>query len=265
MLITTHKRSQRGQVEIARWPWAMVVCSHTLLFGQLASNNMNRYSDLVVHFTHTRSEGRWYVQRCLGRLWYVWYYGVPDSKHELTPLVWSSHNMYMQQSPRESPARPWGIRVSTATTCIYSIGFNTSVRTLSYPMHTYIHVARAEGASSVAIGASAVASANNTIVLNAQGWSSKLNGTTPNAFYVAPVRSAAATANTLYYDSDTKEVTYGPGPVPPGTSTGDYLVWDAAVGAWTVGNTSVELGSGADAAGLSTVAVGSQGEWRGRT
>ena len=44
--------------------------------------------------------------------------------------------------------------------------------------------------------------------------------------------------------------------MPDGTSTGDYLVWDAAVGAWTVGNTSVGLGAGANAAGVSTVAVG---------
>lgn len=62
-----------------------------------------------------------------------------------------------------------------------------------------------------------------------------------------------------------------------GTSTGDYLVWDAAVGGWTVGNTSVELGSGANAistygvavrtngvaAGQYGVAVGYEGEWCG--
>lgn len=55
-----------------------------------------------------------------------------------------------------------------------------------------------------------------------------------------------------------------PGPEgPPGsccfsnvTSTGDYLVWNALAGVWTVGNTSVELGAGANSSGLSTVAVG---------
>ena len=102
-------------------------------------------------------------------------------------------------------------------------------------------------------------SAANTIILNAQGWSNTLNGSTPNAFYVAPVRPAAATSTFLYYNATSKEVTYGPaasGSIPSGASTGDYLVWDAAVGAWTVGNTSVELGSGANATGLSTVAVG---------
>ena len=33
-------------------------------------------------------------------------------------------------------------------------------------------------------------------------------------------------------------------------------MWDASLNSWTVGNTSVELGAGASAAGTSTVAVG---------
>ena len=91
---------------------------------------------------------------------------------------------------------------------------------------------------------------NNSIVLNAQ--STPLNGTATNAFYVAPVRSAVAGSNLLFYTTS-KEVTYG----PSGTSTGDYLVWNASTATWTVaGSTGVALGAGADAGGISTVAVG---------
>lgn len=37
---------------------------------------------------------------------------------------------------------------------------------------------------------------------------------------------------------------------PNGTSTGDYLYWNATAGAWQAGGSSIQLGSGADASGM---------------
>ena len=47
-------------------------------------------------------------------------------------------------------------------------------------------------------------------------------------------------------------------PVPTGSTTGDYLVWDAGTQSWTVGSTEVRLGAGAGEVnqGLNAVAVG---------
>jgi hypothetical protein len=68
-----------------------------------------------------------------------------------------------------------------------------------------------QGAGSIAIGASAgeTAQGNNSIILNASG--SPLNQTTANTFTVAPVRNDVSNvANSLYYNTSTFEVTYGP-------------------------------------------------------
>jgi hypothetical protein len=67
------------------------------------------------------------------------------------------------------------------------------------------------GANAVAIGyrAGYTNQAANTIILNASGV--EVNGVAAqtNSFYVAPIRSATATANVVYYNTTTKEVTYG--------------------------------------------------------
>ena len=68
-----------------------------------------------------------------------------------------------------------------------------------------------QGANAVAVGNSA-GRANqpaNTIILNASG--STVNGVASqtNSFYVSPIRSATATSDVLYYNTTTKEVTYG--------------------------------------------------------
>jgi hypothetical protein len=69
----------------------------------------------------------------------------------------------------------------------------------------------AQGINAVAIGSGAghVNQANNSIVINASG--SNLTSYTANSFVIAPVRNDTGnTVNVLYYNTDTKEVTYGP-------------------------------------------------------
>ena len=74
-----------------------------------------------------------------------------------------------------------------------------------------------QGSNSIAIGTNAGfgittnAQANNTIILNATG--NELNGVSgqANSFYVAPVRNDTGnTANALYYNTSTFEISYGP-------------------------------------------------------
>ena len=64
-----------------------------------------------------------------------------------------------------------------------------------------------QGSNTIAIGANAgyTTQANNSIILNATG--SNLNQTTANTFTVKPVRNAN-TANIMYYDNTTGEITY---------------------------------------------------------
>jgi hypothetical protein len=68
-----------------------------------------------------------------------------------------------------------------------------------------------QGTESVAIGYAAghQYQGNNTIIINATGV--ELNGIADqdSSFYVAPVRGDATTASVLYYNTTTKEVTYG--------------------------------------------------------
>jgi len=66
-----------------------------------------------------------------------------------------------------------------------------------------------QGATSIAIGSGAgsLNQSANSIVLNAT--SSTLEAPTPNAFYVAPIRSGANTGNILQYNTSTKEISYG--------------------------------------------------------
>jgi hypothetical protein len=69
-----------------------------------------------------------------------------------------------------------------------------------------------QGLNAIAIGtlAGATNQAANSIIINATG--STLNGTNAG-FYAAPVRNDTGNVtNTVYYNTSTKEVTYGPGP-----------------------------------------------------
>ena len=65
-----------------------------------------------------------------------------------------------------------------------------------------------QGTSSIAIGflAGQTSQHENSIILNASGVA--LNSKTSNAFYVDPIRSATF-SNVLYYDTTSKEITYG--------------------------------------------------------
>ena len=68
-----------------------------------------------------------------------------------------------------------------------------------------------QGNNAIAIGANAgyTNQGNNSIILNATG--ANLDQTTANTFTVAPVRNDTGnTANVMYYNSSTKEVTYAP-------------------------------------------------------
>jgi hypothetical protein len=83
-----------------------------------------------------------------------------------------------------------------------------------------------QGANAIAIGYGAGDNnqAANTIILNASGVIVNSVAEQPNSFYVAPIRSAAATANVVYYNTTTKEVTYGAaGSAAAGTLTGTAL------------------------------------------
>jgi hypothetical protein len=86
--------------------------------------------------------------------------------------------------------------------------------------------ANSQGLNSVAIGSSAgyIGQGNNSIILNATGGA--LNQTTANTFTVAPVRQAN-TANALYYDSSTGEITYdtaGGGGLPLANGTSNINI-----------------------------------------
>jgi hypothetical protein len=65
--------------------------------------------------------------------------------------------------------------------------------------------------------------------------------------------------NALFYDTTSKEVIHGPLPYyPSGTQYSDYLFWDNATSQWTLGSSTVHLGSNAGQTlqGASSVAIG---------
>jgi hypothetical protein len=72
-----------------------------------------------------------------------------------------------------------------------------------------------QGASAIAIGRAAgkTNQAANSIVINATG--STLNNTTASSLVIDPIRSTTATANVLYYNTTSKEVTYAALPTIP--------------------------------------------------
>ena len=104
-----------------------------------------------------------------------------------------------------------------------------------------------QGQYGVAIGSQAGATnqGNNSIILNATG--GKLNQTTANTFTVKPVRQAN-TANAMYYNAGTGEITYD----TAGTNYGNSNVatFLASYGSNTITTTGVITGNGS---GLSSI------------
>ena len=84
-----------------------------------------------------------------------------------------------------------------------------------------------QGVQAIAIGrfAGVTNQANNSIILNATG--SDLNQTTANTFTVAPVRNDVSTANVaqvMFYNTTSKEITYGNTISVAGNITGVYIL-----------------------------------------
>lgn len=129
-----------------------------------------------------------------------------------------------------------------------------------------------QGINAVAIGNMAGVNSqhSNTIILNATGV--ELNSGTAAATYIAPLR-AITTTSTMYYDPNTKEVTYGDTPitgsgssVPNGIDYSDYLYWDGTD--WKVPTTdAVHIGknAGFTSQGAASVAIGSNAAYTGQS
>jgi hypothetical protein len=87
-----------------------------------------------------------------------------------------------------------------------------------------------QGNFAVAIGASAGATSqgNNSIILNATG--AALDQTTANTFTVAPVRNDVAnTANVMFYNATSKEITYGNTISVAGNITGGNVLFGSGI------------------------------------
>jgi alpha-tubulin suppressor-like RCC1 family protein len=131
------------------------------------------------------------------------------------------------------------------------------------------------GANSIAIGVNAsrggpfVALPGNTIVLNATG--ANLNPAQANSFFVAPVRNDTGnTTNIVYYNTTTKEVTYGPASsggssIANGTSNisiaaanGNINIAVNGIKTGTISANSIALGyeAGNTGQGIDAVAIG---------
>jgi len=121
-----------------------------------------------------------------------------------------------------------------------------------------------QGQSSIAIGTFAAQGTpqhSNSIVISALG-GTPLITSNANALYVAPVRSNVG-ASAVYYDSTTKEMTYGPTvsagiSIPSGAYFGDYLYWNSNSNAYLVGSPNITLGrnAGQTTQGTNAVALG---------
>ena len=82
-----------------------------------------------------------------------------------------------------------------------------------------------QGFNAIAIGTNAgyANQANSSIIINATG--AVLNQTTPNTFTVAPVRNDIANINqVLFYNTTSKEITYGNAITVTGNISGNYLL-----------------------------------------
>ena len=113
-----------------------------------------------------------------------------------------------------------------------------------------------QGANAVAIGSNAgnASQATNSIVINATG--ADLDNILANSLVIAPIRNDLSNvANAIYYNTATKEVSYGP------AGSGGIPTWDNLGDKNNVGGpTAIALGryAGSISPGLDTVAIGSQ-------
>jgi len=122
-----------------------------------------------------------------------------------------------------------------------------------------------QGANSIAIGVSAGydSQSANSIILNATGGDfANTAYRTTSGFYVAPIR-LDPTLSSLYYNSSSKEITYGNAPSPgttlsSGTYFGDYLRWNPSSSSWAVGSEKVTIGANAGniGQGANAIAIG---------
>jgi hypothetical protein len=119
-----------------------------------------------------------------------------------------------------------------------------------------------QGTNAIAIGAGAGATNQhaNSIILNASG--SAFNSGTANAFYVSPVRGPQTFSNTLYFNTSTNEITYGPNAtsIPTASQWSEYLFWNTNTSSWGVAggsadNDRIHLGRNAGQNGQSTNAI----------
>jgi len=117
-----------------------------------------------------------------------------------------------------------------------------------------------QGTHSIAIGTGAgrTNQANNTIVLNASGVN--LNTDHASSFYAAPVRGATA-SNVLFYNTGTKEISYGTAPTGGGGFNADVDTIRIGTQAGSTGQGASAVAVGAEAGnmrqGASAVAIGS--------
>jgi len=136
---------------------------------------------------------------------------------------------YAAESYQGNRSIALGSRAATASQGDYGIAigyYAGAIRQLNQSISIgqyagYYH----QGNIAISIGALAgfTAQHDNTIILNATS-PSQLNSTQANSFYVAPIRNDTSnTANSLYYNTATKEVTYGPGGGGPGRIAAIYV------------------------------------------
>jgi hypothetical protein len=112
-----------------------------------------------------------------------------------------------------------------------------------------------QGEFAVAIGAYAgqTLQPQRSVVINATG--APLSEVTQSqAFYVAPIREATAN-RTLYYNTTTAEISYGPGVAKDGQFYSDYLFWDNNELRWEVGSEKIHLGANAGQTNQGSFAV----------
>ena len=121
-----------------------------------------------------------------------------------------------------------------------------------------------QGTYSIAIGSNAgdISQANNSIILNASG--GPLNQTTANTFTVAPVRNDVAnTGQVVFYNTSSKEITYGNTISVAGNVTGNYFIGNGSqltsVATSTTGNWT--LAPGVNTVNLSVPLNGTYSIW----
>lgn len=100
-----------------------------------------------------------------------------------------------------------------------------------------------QGTNAVAIGCNAGVTNQpaNTIILNATGVAINGVASQTDSFYVAPIRSTTATPDVLYYNTSTKEVTYGPQIITGMTTTQKNAIASPVAGLMVFDTTLAKL------------------------